>query len=113
MALVSPGLEITIINESQYVPAAVGSVPLVVLATKQDKQVSGGVADGTTKDMAGKLQIFTSQRELITSLGYPEFELSASGTPINGSQLNEYGLLASYSTLPHVIDYMQSELILT
>jgi len=99
MALVSPGLEITIINESQYVPAAVGSVPLVVLATKQDKQVSGGVADGTTQDMAGKLQIFTSQRELITSLGYPEFELSAAGTPINGSQLNEYGLLAAYSTL--------------
>jgi hypothetical protein len=49
--------------------------------------------------MAGKLQIFTSQRDLITALGYPNFETTSAGTPVHGSEINEYGLLASYSTL--------------
>ena len=37
MALVSPGLQLSVTDESQYVPGAVGSVPLIVLATAQDK----------------------------------------------------------------------------
>ena len=37
MALVSPGLEISVTDESQYVPGAVGTVPLIIMATAQDK----------------------------------------------------------------------------
>ena len=37
MALVSPGLELSVTDESQYVPGAVGTVPLIIMATAQDK----------------------------------------------------------------------------
>ena len=95
MALVSPGLEITVTDESQYVPGAVGTVPLVVFATEQDKIFNGAIANGTTAANAGKLQAFTSQRELVAAMGYPIFKQSAAGTPLHGNELNEYGLMAA------------------
>jgi hypothetical protein len=100
MALVSPGQQITISDESQYVPGAVGSVPLIILATAQDKtNPSGATASGTIKANAGKLQMFTGQRDLVGALGYPTFKQSSSGTPLHGDERNEYGLMAAYSTL--------------
>lgn len=99
MALVSPGLQITVTDESQYVPAAVGTVPLVVLATAENKTFAGGVASGTLKSNAGALQSFASQRELVAALGYPKFQQSSAGTPLHGNELNEYGLMAAYSAL--------------
>jgi hypothetical protein len=99
MALVSPGIAISINDQSQYVNSNVGSVPLVVLATAQDKTYNGVVATGTTKANAGKLLSFNSQRDLITQMGTPIFQLSSAGTPVNGSEINEYGLLAAYSSL--------------
>ena len=99
MALVSPGVSISINDQSQYVASNVGSVPLVVLATAQDKTYNNSPATGTSKANAGKLQAFTSQRDLITAMGTPTFQLSSAGTPINASELNEYGLLTSYSAL--------------
>ena len=99
MALVSPGLQLTVTDESQYISNAVGTVPLVVLATAQDKTINGAVATGTTKTNAGKLQIFGSQRELSTAMGYPTFQRSSAGTPLHGDERNEYGLMAAYSSL--------------
>jgi hypothetical protein len=99
MALVSPGISISINDQSQYVNSNVGSVPLVVLATAQDKTYNGATALGTTKANAGKLLSFSSQRDLITQMGTPTFQLSSAGTPVNGSEINEYGLLAAYSAL--------------
>ena len=99
MALVSPGIQISINDQSQYVNSNVGSVPLVVLATAQDKTYNNSLAVGTTKANAGKLLSFTSQRDLLSAMGTPTFQLSSAGTPLNGSELNEYGLLAAYSAL--------------
>ena len=101
MALTSPGVEVTIIDESQYLPAAIGSVPLVVIATAQNKaNASGtGVAVGTTAANAGKLYQVTSQRDLVNLYGTPFFYTTTAGTPIQGYELNEYGLLAAYSVL--------------
>jgi len=99
MALVSPGISISINDQSQYINSNVGSIPLVVLATAQDKTYNGASATGTSKTNAGMLQSFGSQRELVTALGTPTFQVSASGTPVNASELNEYGLLAAYSAL--------------
>ena len=100
MALLSPGLQVTVSDESQYVPGAVGTVPLVVLATVQDKLTpSGGIAAGTSKALAGALQSFTSQRELISAFGYPEFIKTAAGTPVHAHERSEYGLMAAYSAL--------------
>ena len=98
--LVSPGSSITVSDESAYVSSAVGTVPLVVLATAQDKTApDGSLASGTTKANAGLLQAFTSQRDISAALGYADFKLSSTGTPLHGNELNEYGLLAAYSAL--------------
>lgn len=101
MALNSPGVEVTIIDESQYLPSAPSSVPLIILATAQDKvNASGtGIAVGTTAANANKLYAVTSQRDLVTLFGNPFFYKTTNGTPIQGYELNEYGLLAAYSTL--------------
>ncbi|CAB4129070.1 Phage tail sheath C-terminal domain containing protein [uncultured Caudovirales phage] len=99
MALVSPGIQISINDQSQYVNSNVGSVPLVVLATAQDKTYNNALAAGTTKSNAGKLLSFTSQRDLLSAMGTPTFQLSSAGTPLHGSELNEYGLLTAYSAL--------------
>ena len=37
MALVSPGVEVTVTNESAYVTSDPGTVPLILVASAQDK----------------------------------------------------------------------------
>ena len=101
MALVSPGVQVTVIDESQYLPAATNSVPYFLIATAQNK-VSGsgvGVAAGTLAVNANRLYLITSQRDLAATFGNPFFYKTTAGTPINGYELNEYGLLAAYSAL--------------
>ena len=99
MALVSPGISISINDQSQLVNSNVGSVPLVILATAENKTYNGALATGTSAANAGQLLSFTSQRDLVTQMGTPTFQLSAAGTPVNGSEVNEYGLMAAYSAL--------------
>jgi len=101
MALTSPGVEVTITDQSQYLPAPINSVPFVVFATAQNKANPNGtgVAQGTTAANAGKLFQVTSQRDLVSLYGTPFFYTTTDGTPIQGYELNEYGLLAAYSAL--------------
>jgi hypothetical protein len=99
--LVSPGVQVTVIDESQYLPASTNSVPYFLIATAQNK-VSGsgvGVAAGTLAVNANRLYQITSQRDLAATFGNPFFYKTTIGTPINGYELNEYGLLAAYSAL--------------
>ena len=101
MALLSPGVQVSVIDQSNYTPAAAGSVPFILLATAQNK-ISGagtGIAPGTLAANANKLYIMTSQRDLLSTFGVPFFYNTTAGTPINGYELNEYGLLAAYSAL--------------
>jgi hypothetical protein len=101
MALVSPGVEVTVIDESQYIPSAVNTVPYFLIATAQNKADAAGVgvAAGTTAANANKTFLITSQRDLAATYGVPFFYNTTTGTPINGYELNEYGLLAAYSAL--------------
>ncbi len=101
MALVSPGVEVTVIDESQYIPSAVNTVPYFLIATAQNKVSADGVtvAAGTTAANANKTYLITSQRDLAATFGVPFFYQTTTGTPINGYELNEYGLLAAYSSL--------------
>jgi hypothetical protein len=101
MALVSPGVEVTIIDESQYIPAATNSVPYILIATAQNKTSAAGVgvAPGTLAANANRVYLMTSQRDLAATFGNPFFYKTTAGTPINGYELNEYGLLAAYSAL--------------
>ena len=101
MALTSPGVEVTVIDQSQYVPSAVNTVPYFLVATAQNKVSSDGVtvAAGTLAANANKTYLITSQRDLAQTFGVPFFYNTTTGTPINGYELNEYGLLAAYSAL--------------
>ena len=101
MALVSPGVEVTIVDQSQYLPAAPSSVPFILLATAENKANAAGtgVATATLAANANKLYRITSQRDLVTLYGNPFFYKTTNGTPLQGYELNEYGLLAAYSSL--------------
>jgi hypothetical protein len=99
--LVSPGVSVTVTDESQYGPAGPGTVPFIVIATKQNKLQPGSatsVAPGTTAENAGKLWLITSQRDALQTFGNPQFYSSA-GTVQQGNQLNELGLFTLYEYL--------------
>jgi hypothetical protein len=99
--LTSPGVLVSTIDESNYLPAPTNSVPFVVVATGQDKTQPDGVtiAPGTLQANANKLYRITSQRDLVTTFGVPKFYTTSGGVPLQGNELNEYGLLAAYSAL--------------
>jgi hypothetical protein len=94
--LVSPGVSVSIIDESAYASAGNGTVPVIVLATQSNKKApDGSSALYTTAPYAKKPLIVTSQRELVQLYGEPKFTI-VDGTPVHGHELNEYGLLAAY-----------------
>jgi hypothetical protein len=101
MALVSPGIQVTVIDESFYTPAEPGTTPLIVVATAENKLNGAGTATaaGTLKANAGKAFRMTSQKDLVDTFGVPFFEKTPSASPIHGGERNEYGTLAAYSYL--------------
>jgi len=101
MALTSPGVQVSVIDESFYTPAEPGTTPLIFVATKQDKSnpAGTGIAPGTTAANAGKVYLMSSQRELSETFGDPLFYTDNNGASIHGGEQNEYGLQAAYSFL--------------
>ena len=101
MALTSPGVEVSVINESFYVPSDAGTTPLFIVASSQDKKngAGDGTATGTTTATANTAYLISSQRELTETFGDPKFYTDSSGNSLNGYELNEYGLQAAYSFL--------------
>ena len=101
MALVSPGVQVSVIDESFYTPAEPGTTPMIFVASAQDKaNASGtGTAQGTLKANAGKPYLLTSQRDLADTFGDPVFQVDNNNNPIHAGELNEYGLQAAYSLL--------------
>jgi len=101
MALVSPGVEVTIIDESQYSSAGQNTVPYILLATAENKLTPAGtgIAPGTLASSIDDVYLITSQRELVNTFGNPTFYKTAGGNALHGYELNEYGLMAAYSVL--------------
>ena len=101
MALTSPGVEVSVIDESFYTPAAAATVPLIIVATAANKPngAGTGTAAGTLAANAGTPYLITSQRELTETFGTPTFYTDSSNNPLHGNELNEYGLQAAYSFL--------------
>jgi hypothetical protein len=99
--LQSPGVSVSVINESFYTSSAPGTVPLIFVATAQDKSKSSGTgtAQGTTAANNGKVWLITSQRDLTDTFGTPLFYTDANQNPIHGGEQNEYGLQSAYSVL--------------
>ena len=97
MALISPGVQVSVIDESFYTPAEPGTTPMLFVVSKQDKQNAAGTgtARGTIKANAGVPFLITSQRDLSDTFGDPYFQTDASNNPVNGGELNEYGACGS------------------
>lgn len=101
--LVSPGVQVTVTDESVYGPTGAGTVPMLFIATGADKvDPTGTEVDGIAKytkaAYAGKPVLVTSQRELTQYFGNVDFR-KVSGSVSQGDETNEYGLLAAYSFL--------------
>ena len=101
MALTAPGVEVSVINESFYVPSDAGTTPLFIVASSQDKKNGAGdsTAVGTQTANANTAYLISSQRELTETFGDPKFYQDASGNSLHGYELNEWGLQAAYSFL--------------
>jgi hypothetical protein len=100
-SLVSPGISVTVTDESQYSTSGQGTIPLIVMATASNKAsptAGGGISPYTVPLQANQLYLATSQRDLIQNFGNPIF-YSTQGTPLHGYELNEYGLWTAYSYL--------------
>jgi hypothetical protein len=97
----SPGVSVTVTDESFYTPSAPGTVPLIIVASAENKKNAAGTgtAAGTLKANAGKVYLLTSQKELIDTFGTPVFKTDASNNPIHAGEQNEYGLQTAYSYL--------------
>jgi hypothetical protein len=97
--LQSPGVDVRIIEEELSAGVGPGTVPLIFIATATNKITeTGSLAEGTTVENAGKLELITSQRELLQKYGLPSFR-EVDGTVIQGDETNEYGLHSAYSYL--------------
>ena len=101
MALTSPGVQVSVIDESFYTPAEPGTVPMIFVASASNKTNAAGTgtAQGTLKANAGKPYLLTSQRDLADTFGDPIFKTDNNNNPIHAGELNEYGLQAAYSLL--------------
>ena len=73
--LTSPGVEVSVINESFYVPSDAGTTPLFIVASSQDKATGAGdsTAAGTQTANANTAFLISSQRELTETFGDPKF----------------------------------------
>jgi len=101
--LVSPGVQVSVTDESVYGPAGAGTVPMLFIATGQNKTdptgtETDGIAKYTKAANSGKPILVTSQRELTQYFGNIDFR-TVSGTVQQGDETNDYGLLAAYSFL--------------
>lgn len=91
--LVSPGVSVTVTNESFFVPAAAGTIPLIFLATAAEKlQPNGEPAMGTHE--SGTVRLVTSEQQASTLYGTPVFREDSDGNQLHGDARNEYGLFA-------------------
>ena len=97
----SPGVLVTVVDESFYTPAAPGTTPLIFVASASNKKNSSGTgtAAGTLQANAGKVYTITSQLDLANTFGTPMFQTDSAGNPVNAGEVNEYGLQTAYSLL--------------
>lgn len=92
--LISPGVSVTITNDSYYIPVAAATVPLIFLATRADKKQADGITPATLVSEHSIVRTMTSLNQAISSYGVPYFWTDNTGAPQHGDCRNEYGLMA-------------------
>lgn len=97
--MVSPGVSVSVTDQSFYIPASAPTVPLFFIATRANKYQPDGqnIADGSNE--TGVIRTITSIGQSVQTYGVPYFHSDNSGpgnTPAqyHGDARNEYGLFA-------------------
>ena len=93
-SLVSPGVSVTVTNESFYIPAAAPTVPLMFVATRANKLQPDGVSVAAGTAEHGVVRTVTSIGQSTQLYGVPYFWEDVSGNQFHGDARNEYGLFA-------------------
>lgn len=91
-SLISPNVSVTIIDESFYIPGRATTLPLIFIATADQKMQSDGITPAVGTFEYGVVREVTSIRQSAELYGIPIFKESASGEPHHGDARNEYGL---------------------
>ena len=97
--LISPGVSVSVINESFFFPVSATTVPLIFLATRAGKTQTDGVTAAAGTLEHGVVRTVTSQSQSLQLFGVPYFQNDISGNEFHGDARNEYGLLALNSFL--------------
>ena len=92
--LVSPGVSVTITDESFFIPAAARTVPLLFVATAAEKTQPDGVTPAPGTFEHDVIRTVTSLKQSTQLYGIPRFLEDTNGLPLNGDCRNEYGLFA-------------------
>lgn len=91
---VSPGVTVTVQDDSMYFPASSPTVPLFFIATADEKtQPSGANAEGTFESNVVR-NISGGVPQSVRLYGVPRFLRDSQDRPLHGDCRNEYGLFA-------------------
>jgi phage tail sheath protein FI len=97
--LVSPGVSVTVTDQSFFFPVSATTVPLFFIATRAGKLQTDGVSIASGTQEYGVVRTVTSQTQSLSLYGVPYFQNDISGNEYHGDARNEYGLLALNSAL--------------
>lgn len=92
--LVSPGVSVTVTDESFFIPAAASTVPLFFITTADEKMRPDGVTKAAGTFESNVIRTVTSLKQSTELYGVPRFLEYSSGNPLHGDARNEYGLFA-------------------
>lgn len=92
--LVSPGVSVTVVDESFYIPASAPTVPLFFIATRNDKLQPDGITPAAGTQEHSVVRTVTSIGQSVQLYGIPYFWKDLSGNEYHGDARNEYGLFA-------------------
>lgn len=97
--LVSPGVSVTVTDESFFVPASAPTVPLLFIATADEKLQPNGITPAAGTFESNVVRTITSLQQSTQLYGIPVFKQDYTGKPLHGDARNEQGLLALNSFL--------------
>lgn len=92
--LVSPGVSVTIVDDSFYIPASAPTVPLFFIATRADKKKVDGITAAPGALEHSVVRTITSLNSSVDQYGVPFFRTDVNGNQLHGDCRNEYGLFA-------------------
>ena len=92
--LVSPGVSVTVTDESFFIPATARTVPLFFVATADEKKRPDGITDAAGTFESNVIRTVTSLKQSTELYGVPRFLEDTGGNPLHGDVRNEYGIFA-------------------